>query len=189
MIYEGCQGKPRTPTLHEKVCPQCGQIIELFSIDTEVACDNCGFVAYNDTLSCVQWCKYAKQCVGEEMYTKMMEIAANQFSTGLQQAVHDTHKLIDVMEIVQHTALHEYHIKNTAILSHIDLQHITDLVIDLHDRCISQLHGIPLVVLGNIEHGNLGTQHGQRHSLLTTGATDVGYPETRVSFKVIGIAL
>ena len=78
MMFEGCQGKPRTPTIHEKICPNCGSIIELFSIDTEVPCDNCGFVAYNDTLSCVQWCKYAKQCVGEEMYNHMMEIAALQ---------------------------------------------------------------------------------------------------------------
>ena len=78
MIYEGCQGKPRTPTIHEKICPQCGEVIELFSIDTEVACEKCGFVAYNDTLSCVQWCKYSKQCVGEEMYAKMIEIAENQ---------------------------------------------------------------------------------------------------------------
>lgn len=78
MVFEGCQGKPRTPTIHEKICPNCGSVIELFSIDTEVACETCGFVAYNDTLSCVQWCKYAKQCVGEEMYSHMMEIAALQ---------------------------------------------------------------------------------------------------------------
>ena len=78
MIFEGCQGKTRTPTIHEKTCPQCGHIIELFSIDTQMPCENCGFVAYNDTLSCVQWCKYAKQCVGEEMYNKMMEIAENE---------------------------------------------------------------------------------------------------------------
>ena len=78
MIAEGCQGKPRTPTIHEKICPRCGNVIELFSIDTQVACDCCGFVAYNDTLSCVQWCAYAKKCVGEEMYEKMMEIAALQ---------------------------------------------------------------------------------------------------------------
>ena len=77
MIHEGCQGKPRTHTIHEKVCPQCGHIIELFSIDTQMPCENCGFVAYNDTLSCVQWCKYAKECVGEDMYNKMMEIAEN----------------------------------------------------------------------------------------------------------------
>ena len=74
MLIEGCQGKPRTPTIHEKICPQCGSIIELFSIDTEVACENCGFVAYNDTLSCVQWCEYARKCVGDEVYEKLMEI-------------------------------------------------------------------------------------------------------------------
>ena len=77
-MLEGCQGKPKTPTIHEKICPQCGSVIELFSIDTQVACDQCGFVAYNDTLSCVQWCEYARKCVGDEMYEKMMEIAAIQ---------------------------------------------------------------------------------------------------------------
>ena len=78
MVFEGCMGKPRTPTIHEKVCPQCGNIIELFSVDTQVSCDHCGFIAYNDSLSCVQWCQYAKQCVGEEMYEQMMKIAAQQ---------------------------------------------------------------------------------------------------------------
>ena len=78
MIIGGCQGKPKTPTIHEKVCPKCGNIIELFSIDTQMPCDKCGFVAYNDTLSCVQWCQYAKQCVGEEMYAHMMEVLESQ---------------------------------------------------------------------------------------------------------------
>lgn len=78
MTMGGCQGKPRTPTIMEKICPQCGHEIEMFSIDTQMPCENCGFVAYNDTLSCVQWCAYAKQCVGEEMYNAMMEIAENQ---------------------------------------------------------------------------------------------------------------
>ena len=48
MLMDGCQGKPRTPTIHEKICPKCGNIIELFSIDTQVPCEHCGFVAYND---------------------------------------------------------------------------------------------------------------------------------------------
>ena len=78
MLMESCHGKPRTPTLHEKICPRCGNIIEIFSIDTEVACDQCGFVAYNDTLSCVQWCEYARKCVGDEMYEQMMKIAGLQ---------------------------------------------------------------------------------------------------------------
>lgn len=78
MIMEGCQAKPRTPTISEKICPNCGSVIELFSIDTQVACEVCGFVAYNDELSCVQWCKYARKCVGDEMYEKFMAILASQ---------------------------------------------------------------------------------------------------------------
>ena len=78
MIMSGCQGKPRTPTIFEKICPNCGHEIEMCSIDTEQRCEHCGFLAYNDTLSCVQWCQYAKQCVGEEMYAHMMEIAKKQ---------------------------------------------------------------------------------------------------------------
>ena len=77
MIMEGCQGKPQVKIL-EKTCPRCGAEIEMFSIDTQMACENCGFVVYNDTLSCVQWCKYARKCVGDEMYEKMMEIAQRQ---------------------------------------------------------------------------------------------------------------
>ena len=74
MIFSGCPGsdKLRNPTITEKVCPQCGSIIELFSIDTEVACDKCGFVAYNDELNCIQWCQYAEKCIGKELYDKLV---------------------------------------------------------------------------------------------------------------------
>lgn len=78
MIMEGCQAKPKTPTIQEKICPQCGSVIELFSIDTQMACEKCGFIAYNDTLSCVQWCEHARKCVGDEMYEQMMKIVAEQ---------------------------------------------------------------------------------------------------------------
>ena len=78
MLMHGCQAKPRTPTIHEKICPQCGSVIELFSIDTQVACEKCGFVAYNDTLSCVQWCEHARKCVGDELYEKMMKVVEEQ---------------------------------------------------------------------------------------------------------------
>lgn len=78
MIFEGCQSKSKEISLEEKICPQCGNTVEVFSVDTEVTCDRCGFVIYNDTLSCVQWCKYAKQCVGEEMYERMMRVVEAQ---------------------------------------------------------------------------------------------------------------
>jgi ribosomal protein S27AE len=77
MIMEGCQGK-KDITIEEKICPRCGHPIEIFSIDTEMACENCGFVVYNDALSCVQWCQYARKCVGDEMYERMMAVAKSQ---------------------------------------------------------------------------------------------------------------
>ena len=77
MIMEGCQGKPKLE-IFEKRCPNCGAEIEIFSVDTQATCEKCGFTIYNDTLNCVQWCKYARQCVGDAMYEQMMKIAERQ---------------------------------------------------------------------------------------------------------------
>ena len=77
MIMEGCQGKPQLQ-IFEKTCPNCGAEIEIFSVDTEATCEKCGFTIYNDTLNCVQWCKYARQCVGDKMYEQMMKITERQ---------------------------------------------------------------------------------------------------------------
>ena len=80
MLLSGCQSKSREITLTEKICPRCGAEIEIASIDAEAACPSCGFVVYNDALSCVQWCQYARSCVGERMYAQLMEVAAKQRS-------------------------------------------------------------------------------------------------------------
>ena len=48
MLYSGCQSKSKEISITEKICPQCGNPVELFSTDTEVTCDKCGFVIYND---------------------------------------------------------------------------------------------------------------------------------------------
>ena len=72
-MLDHCPGAAniRTPTLAIKKCPQCGEEVELFSNELSVKC-RCGFVVYNDIASCVQWCKYSKECVGEEMYNNLM---------------------------------------------------------------------------------------------------------------------
>ncbi|MBR6206948.1 MAG: hypothetical protein IKQ73_07275 [Oscillospiraceae bacterium] len=75
MIFSGCQSKSKEISIIDKVCPNCGAEIEMFSVDTEMKCEKCGYTVYNDTLSCVQWCKYARQCVGDEMYERMMKVA------------------------------------------------------------------------------------------------------------------
>lgn len=73
-MFDSCPGAAqftRTPTLKIKRCPECGEYVEIFSTDTQVKCDHCGFIIYNDLESCIQWCKYAKECVGEELYDKL----------------------------------------------------------------------------------------------------------------------
>ncbi len=60
----------RTPTLRIKLCPNCGGEVEIFSTDTEVSCPGCGFEIYNNLESCIQWCKYARDCVGEDNFQK-----------------------------------------------------------------------------------------------------------------------
>ena len=72
MIFHGCQSKSKEITIEDRICPTCGHEVEIFSVDTEAVCENCGTVIYNDTLSCVQWCKYARQCVGDENYERLM---------------------------------------------------------------------------------------------------------------------
>ncbi len=74
MIFEGCQGKPQLKIM-EKTCPHCGHEIEIFSVDTQAVCENCGYVIYNDALTCVQWCQYARKCFGDEAYESLMKAA------------------------------------------------------------------------------------------------------------------
>jgi hypothetical protein len=68
----GCPGAAslRTPTINEKICPECGREIEIFSIDPYVRCE-CGFIAYNDQQSCAQWCAKARECLGDEVYERV----------------------------------------------------------------------------------------------------------------------
>lgn len=73
-MREQCPGAANikgTPTLKIKKCPECDAEVEIFSTDIEAKCSNCGFIMYNDLESCIQWCKYAKECVGEELYKRL----------------------------------------------------------------------------------------------------------------------
>ena len=73
-MLDKCPGASdiRTPTIKLKKCPECGERVELFSTDMRLNCPKCGFTIYNDLESCVQWCQYAKECVGEEVYERLV---------------------------------------------------------------------------------------------------------------------
>lgn len=74
MLFANCPGSAnmRTPTLKIKKCPECGSEVEVFSTDTKVTCEKCGIAIYNDDLTCAQWCTHARECLGEELYTRLI---------------------------------------------------------------------------------------------------------------------
>jgi NADH pyrophosphatase NudC (nudix superfamily) len=71
MIYQ-CPGNAlvRTPTLKIKKCPKCGTEVELASTDMKVDCPSCGQPIFNSINSCIDYCKYAEECLGTEIYQK-----------------------------------------------------------------------------------------------------------------------
>ncbi|MFO7995839.1 MAG: hypothetical protein R6U93_01630 [Dehalococcoidia bacterium] len=72
-MFDKCPGAIgiRTPTIIIKNCPECGEEVETLSSEMQTRCRNCGFTIYNDLESCLQWCKYARECVGEEAYNRL----------------------------------------------------------------------------------------------------------------------
>jgi len=50
----------------EVKCPDCGQAIEFFKDEPKLKCRRCGQMVINPKiqLGCVEWCKYAEQCIG-----------------------------------------------------------------------------------------------------------------------------
>jgi uncharacterized paraquat-inducible protein A len=53
-------------------CPDCGYLIEIFSDEIKANCPRCETLVCRQRLaSCVDWCKFAKECIGEERYKKL----------------------------------------------------------------------------------------------------------------------
>jgi ribosomal protein S27AE len=75
----------RMPRLEVRQCPKCGDEIEIVSNESSAKCSKCGFVIYNDLLSCVEWCEYARECVGDKAYERVMkELSERQNSAAAQ---------------------------------------------------------------------------------------------------------
>lgn len=55
-------------------CPDCGYKIEIFSDEVKVRCPKCKGLVCRDRLpSCVDWCKYARECIGEDKWKELQE--------------------------------------------------------------------------------------------------------------------
>jgi len=72
MIFE-CPGSHRFKKPHPETldCPFCGEEVELWSDEAQAICPKCKkIVARQLGEYCLDWCKYAKECVGQEIYDR-----------------------------------------------------------------------------------------------------------------------
>lgn len=54
-------------------CPNCGHEVEIFSDEIRAKCSKCGTYVYKEQVpSCINWCKSARQCLGEERWKELM---------------------------------------------------------------------------------------------------------------------
>jgi len=72
MSFNKCPGQDKRNLKAQVLkCSRCGYEIEIFSDEVKVSCPKCKSLVCRERLpSCVDWCKYAKECVGEKAYKK-----------------------------------------------------------------------------------------------------------------------
>ena len=78
MFKEGCPGsiEIRQPKPEEIRCQKCGEKIEIWSDEPETICKSCGHLNARPLgSSCIEWCAFAKECVGAEKLEKILKAA------------------------------------------------------------------------------------------------------------------
>jgi len=59
-------------------CPDCGYSVEIFSDEAKVKCPRCKTLVCRERLpSCVDWCKFAKECIVEEKWRRLKGVDEN----------------------------------------------------------------------------------------------------------------
>ena len=55
-------------------CPFCSGEVEIWTDEVKTKCPSCKRTVLREGgQSCLDWCKYAKECVGDEAYKKYLE--------------------------------------------------------------------------------------------------------------------
>lgn len=75
MVFE-CPGaqKFRKPQPEFIKCPSCEVEVEIWTDEVKATCPDCKkIVTRQQDSSCVDWCKHAKECLGDEAYTNYIK--------------------------------------------------------------------------------------------------------------------
>lgn len=70
-----CPGQDdRNLKVETLLCPDCGYKAEIFSDEIKVKCPRCkNLLCWERLPSCIDWCKFGKECIGEERWRKLKE--------------------------------------------------------------------------------------------------------------------
>ncbi len=73
----------REPRPESMNCPNCGKEVEIWTDELKATCPNCGTkVLRAQQASCIEWCPHAKECVGPEVYERLMAGASEDLDDG-----------------------------------------------------------------------------------------------------------
>lgn len=92
MSFKRCPGSSSfaQPKIEVVPCPDCGADVEIWSDEATGQCPSCSrAVIRTATQSCVDWCRYARECLGDEKFRQYGEMKANLRKAALLNAVQD----------------------------------------------------------------------------------------------------
>ncbi len=75
-MHNFCPGAKhiRQPKPEIFICPNCGEEVEIWTDEIKATCPKCKTIVYKfQDMSCIEWCKMAKDCIGEMAYNKYIE--------------------------------------------------------------------------------------------------------------------
>jgi HD superfamily phosphohydrolase YqeK len=75
MKFDFCPGssKFRQPEPETIKCPSCSAEVEIWTDEIQATCPKCKRIVMREAgVSCLDWCRYAKECVGSSAYNNYM---------------------------------------------------------------------------------------------------------------------
>ncbi|MFC1590324.1 HD domain-containing protein [Candidatus Omnitrophota bacterium] len=111
-MISNCPGAQRfrQPEPEAMKCPHCGRELEIWTDEPKTECPACkNTVTRKDGQSCLDWCRYAKDCVGADIFGKYMKNRSvtirQKLLEGLEEYFGDDKKRIDhakrVMDVAE----------------------------------------------------------------------------------------
>lgn len=92
-------------------CPNCGKEVEIWTDELRTTCSNCGTKVFREQQpSCIEWCSYAKECVGPEVFERLkLQPKETPAETGpatpLGTLLRDHEKVLEKLNVLQAASL------------------------------------------------------------------------------------